>query len=142
MNLGEHMSECTVALTGSAITEVSRHTTSNGRTLARFRIIVPERRFDRSADRYVERDPSYYTVIAWGHVAENVLANIHRGDAVVVSGQLRVREWQTAEGVARTTTEVTANAIGHDLAARGKSMDRQMNARLEQVKPDTRTDAA
>ncbi len=136
------MSECTVALTGSAITEVSRHTTSNGRTLARFRIVVPERRFDRAVDRYVERDPSYYTVIAWGHVAENVLSNIHRGDAVVVAGELRVREWRTSEGVAKTSTEVTANAIGHDLAARGKSSGHRVSIGAEPPKPATRTDAA
>lgn len=114
------MTECAVALAGNAVSEVSRHTTSNGRTLARFRMVVPERRFDRANDRYIERDPSYFTVIAWGEAAENVLAAIRRGHAIVVSGQLRVREWRTADGVARTTTEVTASAIGIDLAARGK----------------------
>lgn len=115
------MNECTVSLAGCAITEVSRHTTANGRTLARFRMVVPERRFDRATDRYIDRDPSYFTVIAWGHIAENVLAGISRGDSIVVAGQLRVREWRTADGVARTTTEVTANSIGIDLAVRGRA---------------------
>lgn len=134
------MTECTVSLAGTAVSEVSRHTTSNGRTLARFRMIVPERRFDKVSERYVDRDPSYFTVR--GHVAENVLATIRRGHAIVVSGHLRVREWRTGEGVARTTTEVTASAIGIDLAVRGKRSETQGEEPVELASVSRTTDAA
>ncbi len=115
------MNESTVVLVGNAVTDVHRHTTTNGHTLARLRMVVQERRFDRGLDRYVDGEPSYFTVIAWRQVAENVIASVKRGDPIVVSGRLRVREWQAEDGRTRTSSEVTANAIGHDLA-RGRTV--------------------
>ena len=60
--------------------------------MARFRMVVQERRFDRGLDRFVDGDASYFTVIAWRHIATNVIESVNQGDPIVVSGRLRVRD--------------------------------------------------
>ena len=114
------MNECSVVLMGNAVSDVHRHTTSKGDVMARFRLVVHERRYDRTLERYVEAEPSYFNVVAWRQTAENVLASVRRGDPVVVSGRLRVREWKADDGRIKTSGEVSVQGIGHDLS-RGRS---------------------
>lgn len=54
------------------------------------------------------------SVVTWRSLADNVGASIRKGDPVVVSGRLRVREWQS-NGRQGTDVEIDATAIGHDL---------------------------
>jgi single-strand DNA-binding protein len=109
------MNWCTVALTGKLASEVSRHETANGRIVVRFRVIVPDRRIDRLTNRVVDRDPTYVTAVAWGATADAVANTLRRGDQVVLSGNLRVRQWRNSDGDHRSTTEVTVTAIGRNL---------------------------
>jgi single-stranded DNA-binding protein len=47
-------------------------------------------------------------------LADNVATQIRKGSAVVIIGDLKVREWE-ANGRTGTTAEVTASAIGPNL---------------------------
>ena len=58
-------------------------------------------------------------VTCWRRLAEGVGASIALGDPVVVVGRLFTRDWTDADGNARTSYEMEAVAVGHDLA-RGK----------------------
>lgn len=109
------MNWCTVALSGKLASDVSRHETANGRTLVRFRVVVPDRRIDRIARRIVEREPTYVTAVAWGSTADVVANTLRRGDHVLLSGNLKVRQWRNSQGEQRSTTEVTVTAIGRNL---------------------------
>lgn len=61
-----------------------------------------------------DAEANWYTVTATGELAESAAACVARGDPVVVSGRLRVRDWQgEPKGV---TAEIEAVAIGHDLS--------------------------
>ncbi|MBW4033500.1 MAG: single-stranded DNA-binding protein [Acidobacteria bacterium] len=48
-------------------------------------------------------------------LATNVVGSISKGQRVVVSGRLRVRDWESGDR-AGTTVEIDADAIGHDLS--------------------------
>jgi len=138
---GVGMNECSVVLMGNAVSEVHRHTTSNGDVMARFRMVVHERRYDRTLERYVGGESSYFNVVAWRHTAENVLASVNRGDPVIVSGRLRIREWTSDTGQLKVSSEVSVQAIGHDL-----SRGRTAFSRLPRAEPSgpqrVSTDAA
>jgi single-strand DNA-binding protein len=57
---------------------------------------------------------NWYTVTATHELAVSCAACVARGDPLVVSGRLRVRDWEgEPEGI---TAEIEAQAIGHDLA--------------------------
>ncbi len=134
------MNDSSVVLIGKVVSDI-RYTKSQdgGHGNARFRILVKERRFDRITNRFVDAEPSFFTVLSWRSLADNVHASICKGDPVVVSGRLRVREWQSHDGSRGSVAEISANSIGHDLA-RGQSQFESRPARrsltLTKADPD------
>ena len=48
-------------------------------------------------------------------MAINVVASLSKGQRVLITGNLRVRDWESGDR-AGTTVEVDADAIGHDLS--------------------------
>lgn len=108
------MQEGTVTVVGTAVSDTRHHTTAEGHHVARFRIAVQPRRFDRASGKWVEQQSSFMSVVSWRTLADNVGVSISKGDPVVVSGRLRVREWES-NGRQGTDVEIDASAIGHDL---------------------------
>ena len=108
------MNDIITTVIGNAVTDVSLRTTSTGASVASFRIASNSRRFDKSTNTWIEQDPSYLSITAWSQLAENVALSVHKGQALVVTGKLKVRQWQDADK-SGTNVEIDAIAIGHDL---------------------------
>ncbi|WP_281278591.1 single-stranded DNA-binding protein [Streptomyces tateyamensis] len=104
---------------GNVASPVNYAQTSSGVPTANFRLATTERRYDRARGEWVDGDTNWVTVIAWRRLATNVVSSLSKGEPVVVSGRLRVREWED-EGKRRTAVEVDARVVGHDLG-RGTS---------------------
>nr|WP_042449347.1 single-stranded DNA-binding protein [Streptacidiphilus jiangxiensis] len=114
-----------VTLVGVAVSQVRYATTVGGVPVAHFRLAATERRFDRPRQVWVEGDTSYFTVWAWRSLAENALTSIGCGDPLLVTGRMRVREWERPEGQGKgVSAEIEATALGHDLA-RGTTVFRK-----------------
>lgn len=108
------MNDIITTVIGNAVTDVSLRTTSTGASVASFRIASNSRRFDKSTNTWLEQDPSYLSITAWSQLAENVALSVHKGQPLVVTGKLKVKQWQDAEK-SGTNVEIDATAIGHDL---------------------------
>jgi len=108
------MNDIITTVIGNAVTDVSLRTTSTGASVASFRIASNSRRFDKATKTWIEQDPSYLSITAWSQLAENVALSVHKGQALVVTGKLKVKQWQDAEK-SGTNVEIDATAIGHDL---------------------------
>jgi single-strand DNA-binding protein len=105
----------TITLAGLVAT-VPRHiVTAEGLTITSFRLASTHRRFDRSRDKWVDGETNWFTVTTFRQLAINVAHSIQKGDRIVTTGRLRIREW-TAGEKAGTNIEVDAEAIGHDLS--------------------------
>lgn len=113
------MNETMVTMVGNVASSVSYAQTAGGVPVANFRMAATERRFDRGRGDWVDGDTNWVTVVAWRWLATNVVSSVNKGDPVVVSGRLRIREWGE-EDRRRSVVEVDARSIGHDLA-RGTS---------------------
>jgi single-strand DNA-binding protein len=72
------------------------------------------RRFDRTANKWVDGETNWFTVTAFRQLAINSAGSISKGERVLVTGKLRVRDWDNGER-AGTSVEVEAEALGHDL---------------------------
>jgi len=103
-----------ITLVGNIVGDPEERTTRGGDAIAAFRLAVSERRFDRERSQWVDGHTSYYAISVFGDLGKNTLASVRKGERVVVTGRLRLREWEneTKRGV---SADVTADAIGHDL---------------------------
>jgi single-strand DNA-binding protein len=90
--------------------------TAGGNAVARISVAVPQRRYDKTAGKYVDSGTTWHTVIAWRYLAENIAASIQRGQRVIVIGTIASRDYERTDGTSATAWEVTADAIGPDLS--------------------------
>ncbi|MER5865295.1 single-stranded DNA-binding protein [Kitasatospora sp. NPDC002040] len=108
------MNETMVTMIGNVATVVSYSQTAAGVPVANFRMAATERRYDREKGDWVEGETNWVTVTAWRWLAANVVSSLNKGDPVVVSGRLRIREWGEDEK-RRCVVELDARVVGHDL---------------------------
>lgn len=104
----------TITLTGLVATPPRHIVTSEKLEITSFRLASTQRRFNRTEQKWEDADTNWYTVTAFRQLAANAIGSVFKGQRVIVSGRLRIRDWQTDEK-AGTTIEVDADAIGHDL---------------------------
>jgi len=104
----------TITITGLVATPPRHILTSEGLSITSFRLASNQRRFDRAQERWIDVDTNWYTVVSFRQLALNASASIEKGQRVLVTGRLRVREWDNGERVG-TTIEIEADSIGHDL---------------------------
>ncbi|WP_326697530.1 single-stranded DNA-binding protein [Streptomyces sp. NBC_01754] len=107
------MNETMVTLVGNAATAVDFRETATG-PMARFRMAVTPRRWDRGKQDWADGHTSFYTVWAWRTLASNLAGSVAVGEPLLVHGRLKVREEQRDKGW-KTSVDVEAVAVGHDL---------------------------
>lgn len=111
------VNELTVTVVGWVGSDPVRYLGDDGQVpFTKFRLASTPRVYDRDQDGYVDADTSWFTVKTFRHLALNVADAVRRGEPVVVHGRLRLVDWVAPDGRPRTTAELTADAVGHDLS--------------------------
>lgn len=103
-----------VTLVGNVTRDPELRFTPGGMAVAQFGIAVNRRRQDRNTQEWTE-ETSFFDVVAYGTLAENVSESVPRGSRVIVDGRLEQRSWETNEGDKRSKIEVVADEIGPSL---------------------------
>jgi single-strand DNA-binding protein len=104
----------TITITGNVATPPELKRTSSGVAIATFRVASGQRRYDRDAGAWSDAGTNWYTVSAFRTLADHAYRSLQKGDRVILTGRLRLREWEN--GTRRgTAIEIDAEAIGHDL---------------------------
>jgi len=103
-----------ITLTGLAATDPRHIVTSEGLAITSFRLASNQRRFDRTQNAWIDGDTNWYTITAFRQLGMHVATSIEKGQRVVVTGRVRIRDWESGEKNG-TTIEIDAEAIGHDL---------------------------
>jgi len=83
--------------------------------VATFRLGSTPRYLNRRTNEWVDAPTQWYTVRAWRGLARNVAESLRKGDGVTVVGRLNVTTWTAQDGSERTTLEIEATSVGHDL---------------------------
>lgn len=129
----------TLTLTGLVATTPRRVTTGNGLDIASFRMASTQRHYDRTAQKWIDSETNWYTVTAFRTLAVNIYNSLNKGDRVIVSGALQIREWNTADK-SGTQIEIHADTIGHDLSWGTSTFSRTHSAATAaDASPDTET---
>ena len=111
------MFDTNVTIVGNVLTAPEwRRTTQTGTLVASFRVASTARRLDRESGRWVDGNSLRVRVTCWRRLAEGVASSVMVGDPVIVVGRMYTRDWTDDAGNHRTTYEVEAVAVGHDLS--------------------------
>ena len=104
-----------ITLTGLVATAPRHIVTNEGLTISSFRLASAQRRFDRVQEKWIDVDTNWYTITTFRQLGVNCAGSISKGDRVLVTGRLKIREWTNGER-SGTTIDIEAEAIGHDLS--------------------------
>jgi len=104
----------TITITGLTATDPRHLITSEGVAISSFRFASTDRRYNRATDKWEDGDTTWFTVSAFRALAENVKASVKKGERLIITGRLRIRDWETDDRKG-TDVEIEADAIGHDL---------------------------
>jgi single-strand DNA-binding protein len=106
-----------IVVVGNVLTAPEwRRTASTNALVANFRVASTARRLDKETGRWVDGNHFRVRVNCWRRLAEGVASSVTVGDPVVVAGRLYTRDWTDSEGNLRTTYEMEAVSVGHDLS--------------------------
>jgi len=104
-----------ISVAGLVATTPRHLVTQDGLPITSFRLASSQRRFDRSQNKWIDGETNWYTVTGFRQLAINASTSVSKGDRILVTGKLRVRDWDNGER-AGTSVEIEAESIGHDLS--------------------------
>lgn len=103
-----------ITVRGFVATDIKSSTTPGGVATASFRLGSTGRRFDRSANTWVDGNTNWFTVQGYRQLAGNMGCSIRKGQRVIVVGRLKIRSWET-DGRVHHAVDIDAESVGHDL---------------------------
>ena len=103
-----------ITVAGLVATTPRHLVTQDGLPITSFRLAASSRRYDRQQAKWVDGETNWYTVTSFRQLAINSSTSINKGERILVSGRLHVRDWDNGER-AGTSVEIEADHIGHDL---------------------------
>lgn len=103
-----------ISVAGLVATTPRHLVTQDGLPITSFRLAASQRRFDRSQNKWIDGETNWFTVTGFRQLAINASGSVSKGDRILVTGKLRVRDWDNGERTG-TSVEIEADSIGHDL---------------------------
>jgi len=103
-----------VELIGNITRDPELRFTPSGAAVANFGLAVNRRWQNRQTNEW-EEQVSFFDIVAWRELAENVAESLTKGSRVMVTGRLDQRSWETDNGEKRSKVEVVADEIGPSL---------------------------
>lgn len=96
---------------GNATRDPELRFTPSGAAICTFGVAVNRRWRNRQTNEW-EEEVSFFDVVCWRELAENVAESITKGTRVVVVGRLDQRTWETDQGEKRSKVEIVGEEIG------------------------------
>jgi single-strand DNA-binding protein len=108
------MADNTITIIGNITRDPELRFTPNGQPVATFGMAVNRRWQNRQSQEW-EEATSFFDIVCWGSLADNVSESLGRGARVIVNGRLEQRSWETQDGEKRSKVEVVADEVGPSL---------------------------
>ncbi len=105
-----------VTLAGYVATEPYYRVTNDKTPIVSMRVAWTSRFIDRETGEWRDGKTSFANVKCWRKLANNVAPSLRKGQAIVLTGRLQVRDFDDKEGRRRIAVDIDADAIGHDLS--------------------------
>jgi single-strand DNA-binding protein len=113
----EDMFDTAITMCGNVLTAPEwRKTANTGTYVMTFRFASTSRRFDRNSGQWMDGDSLRVKVACWRTLGQNAFESIQLGDPLVIYGRLYSRDWVDSDDRKRTSYELDALSVGHDLS--------------------------
>lgn len=122
------INETKITLVGNLVEDPQLRFTATGVAVASIRIASTAVKFDKEAGGWKDADTLFLTCSGWRQLAENIAESLQCGMRVIVTGRLKQRSYETAEGEKRTVFEIDADDVAPSLrnaTAKVTKMQRQ-----------------
>lgn len=103
-----------ITIIGNATRDPELRFTPSGQGVASFGLAV-NRRWQNKQTNEWEEVVSFFDVVAWGSLGENVAESVTKGARLIVVGRLDQRSWESDSGEKRSKVEIVADEIGPSL---------------------------
>jgi single-strand DNA-binding protein len=104
-----------VTLVGFVAQDPKQRETRNGAWVTDLRVGTTPRYQDRATSEWRDGETSYFDVACWRRLGDHVRASLRKGDPVMLKGRIRLRSYTDRNGVSRTSCDIVADTVGHDL---------------------------
>ena len=104
--------DITVTIVGNLTADPELRFTPSGQAVANFTIASTTRLLDKQTNEWKDGDTVFLRCSVWRQYAENVAETLTRGMRVIVSGRLKVRQYETREGTKGTSVECDVDDVG------------------------------
>lgn len=102
-----------ITIVGNITRDPELRYTPSGQANVRLGVAVNRKWQDRNSGEWQEAT-SFFDVIAWRELAENVNESLKKGARIIVTGRLEQRSWEQ-EGNKRSVVEIIADEIAPSL---------------------------
>jgi single-strand DNA-binding protein len=102
-----------VTIVGNITRDPELRFTPSGQANARLGVAVNRKWQDRNSGEWQEAT-SFFDVICWRELAENVSESLKKGTRVIVTGRLEQRSWEQ-DGNKRSVVEINADEVAPSL---------------------------
>ena len=103
-----------ITLVGNVTRDPELRFTPSGQATATFGLAVNRRWQNRQSQEW-EEATSFFNIVCWREMAENVSESVVKGARIIVTGRLEQRSWETPDGDKRSQVEVIADELGPSL---------------------------
>jgi single-strand DNA-binding protein len=131
----------TTTLLGNLTRDPEIRYTRDGQATASFGLAVNRRWQNRGSDTW-EEATSFFEVVCWRDLAENVALSLVKGTRIVVTGRLEQRTWESEEGERRSRVEISAEDVGPSLRFATAEVTRAERRTPEHPSPGGSSDAS
>ena len=105
-----------ITLRGYLTAEPTLHQKTAAATpVTEIRVGCTPRRLNRETGEWYDAPTSYYRVKCWRRLAINAASSLHKGDIVVIHGRFYMSTWVDSQQRPRSSLEIEADSLGHDL---------------------------
>ncbi|MFQ6397100.1 single-stranded DNA-binding protein [Nocardia sp. KC 131] len=104
-----------ITVIGNLTADPELRFTPAGAAVANFTVASTPRMFDRNSNEWKDGEALFLRCNVWREAAENVAESLTRGARVIVSGRLKQRSYETAQGEKRTVVELEVDEVGPSL---------------------------
>ena len=110
------MNDTEITVVGTVLTRPERRRTEKtNAVVTSFKIVSNSRRFDKETGQWIDGSTFRVRVNCWRRLADNVAGSVFVGDPVIVKGRIVTRDWRNEQDEPRTTYNLDAITVGHDL---------------------------